>query len=142
MIEKSTHNRCPSCPNTTENDRIYHCQNGHLFCTRCAGGISGAPRCPECDYCVFDGYHIGTISPPVIAPIDLREWEDYPRLEECPRCKCNVQETQIYRCYENHKFCEACKKVNSGHNTLCPLELCRSSAIQDYPMYGLIVLES
>ncbi len=142
MIEKSTHNRCPSCPNTTENDRIYHCQNGHLFCEKCAIGMGGAPRCPICEVVVFDGYHIGTISRPIITPVDLKEWEDYPRFDRCPRCTCTVQETKIYRCYDNHLFCDVCKKVDLGHNILCPVESCTSQAIQDYPMFGLIILSN
>src|ERR1035437_2470800 len=36
--------RCPTCGNTSMYDRIWHCDNGHLFCDNCK-------PCPKCDDC-------------------------------------------------------------------------------------------
>ena len=109
MIEKSTHDSCPNCPNNVEDDRIYLCDEGYLFCQKCAeSNIGGYLYYRDCRVHADD--YIGWIGPPTDAPQDLKEWDICEKYDSCPRCKCNRRETKVFQCYDGHKFCQACQR--------------------------------
>lgn len=131
MSEKYTFWQCRRCGNQVENDRIYQCPEGHLFCQKCAR-IGNESWCPYLDCWLTSQDYIGRINRAnrLSKELTLSDSQIGNYVSQCPRCLCNTVNVLVYTCPDGHPFCDACQKtLIPSHNLVCPWTGCPLSLL-------------